>query len=126
MTTYSCRTEGDIAAEKDIASKLKKAYKLAKVMASKKREKERYRIGGDILLKPLLTVVPIVVLYLVHYRERAAAAAKHAQGTNLDLSALVEENPEELAEFSEDEYDEDEEEYVEVGTAWRVFVCTVR
>lgn len=34
-------TEDDIKAEKEIASRLKKAYKAAKAMVNKKKEKER-------------------------------------------------------------------------------------
>jgi len=79
--TVDPRTEEDLKTEKDISTKLKKAYKAARVMASKKREKEK---------------------------EKAAANAKP---TNLDLSR-IHEDLEDIPEFSDDEYDE-EEEFVE-------------
>jgi hypothetical protein len=56
-------------------------------------------------------------VWFIH-RERAAAAAKQQNkgGVNLDLSALIEEDADDMAEFSDEDFDEDEE-YVEVS--WR-------
>ncbi len=39
--SYDPRTENDLKAEKEIATKLKKAYKAAKAIVHKKREKDR-------------------------------------------------------------------------------------
>jgi hypothetical protein len=87
------RTEEDLKMEKEIASRLKKAYKAAKATLNKKREKERER----------------------------ALANQPPNSTNLDLSIIREDHhlediPEngEGDDYEDDEADEEETEFVEV------------
>jgi hypothetical protein len=48
------RTEEELKAEKEIASRLKKAYRAAKAMVNKKKEKERERYAPTLPSPPLL------------------------------------------------------------------------
>eukprot|EP00604_Paraphysomonas_vestita_P000554 CAMPEP_0174825288 /NCGR_PEP_ID=MMETSP1107-20130205/42617_1 /TAXON_ID=36770 /ORGANISM="Paraphysomonas vestita, Strain GFlagA" /LENGTH=287 /DNA_ID=CAMNT_0016056765 /DNA_START=4202 /DNA_END=5065 /DNA_ORIENTATION=- len=80
---YDPRSEDDLKAEKEIASKLKKAYKAAKAIVNKKKEKEREK----------------------------AAASQPPNSTNLDLTVINEERHlEDIPEYSDYEEDDDEEE----------------